>query len=468
VDLMVTRKRFKAAAAVSALLLAVSACSQGSTTKQPEAGSSQSAGPAHIKIAYQQWGPGVVMKNFLTGVKTEYESAHPGSQVEIVPVVASENDYYTKIQLMMRSPNTAPDIVYEDTFLINSDITAGYLKPLDDYIKGWSDWGQFEETAKGAAKGQDGKTYGVPDGTDTRALWYNKQIFAKAGLPADWQPKSWDDVLSAARTIKQKVPGVIPFNMYSGKPMGEASAMQGFEMLLYGTKDTLYNYDQKKWVVGSQGFKDALNYVKTVFGEGLAPAPKDALNPNMGSKVGTELLPGGKLAIDLDGSWVYNNWLKTGAKPWPQWSEVLGQTAMPTQDGGGKGKVSLSGGWTWAIPAKAKSPDAAWDFIKTLQTQKNAAKYATDGAQIAVRKDVASDAAYKSSSKSTQFFTDLVSVTVYRPALPEYPKVSNEIITAMEAVMTGQSSPDEAAKNYDQAVEGIVGKDKTTTQSTGQ
>jgi len=468
VDLMVTRKRFKAAAAVSALLLAVSACSQGSTTKQPEAGSSQSAGPAHIKIAYQQWGPGTVMKTFLTGVKSEYESAHPGSQVEIVPVVASENDYYTKIQLMMRSPNTAPDIVYEDTFLINSDITAGYLKPLDDYIKGWSDWGQFEETAKGAAKGQDGKTYGIPDGTDTRALWYNKQIFAKAGLPADWQPKTWDDVLSAARTVKQKVPGVIPFNMYSGKPMGEASAMQGFEMLLYGTKDTLYNYDQKKWVVGSQGFKDSLNFVKTVFSEGLAPSPKDALNPNMGSKVGTELLPGGKLAIDLDGSWVYNNWLNTGPKPWPQWSEVLGQTAMPTQDGGGKGKVSLSGGWTWAIPAKAKSPDAAWDFIKTLQTQKNAAKYATNGAQIAVRKDVASDAAYKSSAKSTQFFTDLVSVTVYRPALPEYPKVSNEIITAMESVMTGQSSPDEAAKNYDEAVEGIVGKDKTTTDSGAQ
>jgi len=82
---------------------------------------------------------------------------------------------------------------------------------------------------------------------------------------------------------------------------------------------------------------------------------------------------------------------------------------------------------------------------------------------MAVRKDVASDAGYKESSKSTQFFTDLVSVTVYRPALPEYPKVSNEIITAMEAVMTGQSSIDKAAKNYDEAVEGIVGKDKTTS-----
>jgi multiple sugar transport system substrate-binding protein len=36
----------------------------------------------------------------------------------------------------------------------------------------------------------------------------------------------------------------------------------------------------------------------------------------------------------------------------------------------------------------------------------------------------------------------------------------------MEAVMTGQSTPDKAAKNYDEAVEGIVGgKDHTTTSS---
>jgi multiple sugar transport system substrate-binding protein len=464
--MMVMRNGFKRAGALAAgaLLLGLTACSQGSTTQEPEAGG-QSAGPANVKIAYQQWGSGTVMKNFLTAAKAEFEAANQGSTVELVPIVASENDYYTKLQLMMRSPNTAPDIVHEDTFLINSDIAAGYLKPLDDYLKDWADWGQFEETARGAAKALDGKTYGIPDGTDTRGLWFNKQIFAKAGLPADWQPKNWDELLQAARTIKEKVPGVIPLNVYSGKPMGEASAMQGFEMLLYGTKDTLYNYEQQKWVVGSQGFKDSLGFIKTIFDEGLAPTPKQALDPNWGDKIGTDSIPDGKVAIALDGSWKYNTWMKTGAKPWPQWSEVLGMAAMPTQDGGGKGKVSLSGGWTWAVPAKSKNPDAAWKFIQTLQTQKNATRYATDEGQIAVRKDVAADQTYKNSSKSTQFFTDLVSVTVYRPAFAEYPKVSNEIITAMEAVMTGQSSPDDAAKNYDEAVESIVSKDKTTTQS---
>ena len=95
-------------------------------------------------------------------------------------------------------------------------------------------------------------------GTDTRGIYFNKTIFEQAGLPTDWQPESWDDILDAARTVKEKVPDVIPLNIYSGKAAGEATTMQGFEMLLYGTEDTLYDTDSSKWVLGSQGFIDSL------------------------------------------------------------------------------------------------------------------------------------------------------------------------------------------------------------------
>ena len=454
-----------AAAAASALLLGVSACSQGSTTKQPDAGSAQSSGPAHIKIAYQQWGPGVVMKNFLTGVKSEYEAANPGSTVEILPIVASENDYYTKLQLMMRSPNTAPDVVYEDTFLINSDITAGYLKPLDDYIKNWDQWSQFEDTAKGAAKALDGKTYGVPDGTDTRALWYNKQIFAKAGLPEDWQPKTWDDVLNTAKTIKQKVPGVTPMNVYVGTGVGEAATMQGFEMLLYGTGDTLYDASSKKWVVGSKGFTDALNFVKTLRDEKLMPSSQDALEPTWSNTVPQKQLPEGKLAIALDGSWVSNNWLDSGAAPWKGWDKTMATTAMPTQNGDGDGRVSLSGGWTWAIPKNSDNDKAAWDMIKLLGDKKHELEWDIKQVQIPVRKDVADDPAYGKANPTNEFFASLVPITTYRPAYSVYPRISKEIQSATESIVTGSSTPTDAAKQYDEQVKGIAGDDVTSASS---
>lgn len=394
--------------------------------------------------------------DYIDEIAKEFEKANPGKTVKPVPIQASGNDYYTKIQQMMRSPKTAPDLVYEDTFLINSDIKSGYLQPLDKYLKDWKNWDQFEDSAKEAAKAENGKTYGVPDGTDTRGLWFNKKMFKKAGLPENWAPKTWDDVLKAARTIKKKVPGVIPLNVFTGKGAGEAAAMQGFEMLLYGTQDPLYDEKSKKWVTGSKGFRDSLDFVDKVYSEKLGPEVSDALSPNIQTRVAAELIPEEKLAIALDGSWVSQQWIKTGGKPWPEWPETMGRAPMPTQNGQGAGKVSMSGGWTWSIPAKSGSHDLAWKLIETFQSKKNATDFCVRGAQIAVRADVAEDPKYLKSMPGIEFFTDLVEVTNYRPTLPVYPQVSAALVESMETVTTGDASPAEAAKSYDEKVKSIA------------
>lgn len=412
-----------------------------------------------ITVAYEQI-PSQnvrVMDDYLALVKKQFEKANPGKQVELLPVTAAENDYYTKIEQMMRSPKTAPDLVYEDTFLINSDIKAGYLRPLDKDLSGWPAWGQFQPAAKAAARAQDGRTYGVPDGTDTRALWYNKDIFKKAGLPVNWHPRTWNDILTAARAVKAKVPGVTPLNVYTGKAPGEAAVMQGFEMLAYGASaDPIYDPATKKWVERGKGMTDALDFVHTVYSEKLGPDISDALDPNVPTVVATEWIPSGKLAIDLDGTWLGNNWIKTAAKPWPAWDKVMGTTPMPTENGQAPGAVSMSGGWAWSIPAKAQHPSLAWDFIKTLQTEPNAAAYDVRSANITVREDVAADHTYLTSMPGVAFNTSLVKYTHYRPTLPVYPQVSTGIGAAMEAVTTGQSSTAGAIAAYDQDLRSIA------------
>ncbi|MFF5481542.1 extracellular solute-binding protein [Streptomyces sp. NPDC012935] len=437
----------------SAALLALTLAAAGTLTA---CGGGSGSDPDTLKVSFKQSTDNSikVMDTYLADIKKQFEKANPGKKVEFVPIKAPDSEYYTKLQQMLRSPKTAPDLVYEDTFLINSDITSGYLKPLDPYLAKWKDWGQFIDTAKAAAKGEDGKTYGVPDGTDTRGLWFSKDIFKKAGLPADWQPKTWDDVLEAARAIKKKVPGVTPLNVYTGKPAGEAATMQGFEMLLYGTNDgttdPLYDKASKKWIAGSQGFKDALGFVETVYKEKLGPDVSDALDPNFGTRVRGELLPEGKLGIDLDGSWLPQDWLEGSGHEWPEWSQKLGLAHMPTQNGQAPGKVSMSGGWTWSIPAKAGNPDLAFEFVKTMQTKANAQKWYIANSGIAVRKDVAADPAYIDAQPGIKFFTDLVASTHYRPAYPAYPKVSTAIQEAMEGVTTGDASVEDAAKSYDE------------------
>ena len=119
-------------------------------------------------------------------------------------------------------------------------------------------------------------------------------------------------MLEAARTVKKKVPGMIPLNVFTGKAAGEAAAMQGFEMLLYGTgQDPLYDEKSKKWVKGSKGFKDASTSSRPSTARSSARTSTTPSTPTSQTKVGTDLLPKGKLAIALDGSWLRN----TGSRP---------------------------------------------------------------------------------------------------------------------------------------------------------
>lgn len=421
-------------------------------------GSGNSNGPVTITIAYQQFGPPPYPEEtWWKSVKAKVEKANSNIKVKLLPVVADEGSYYTKLDLMMRSASTTPDIVREDSFLVSSDVTAGYLAPLDSYLASWPEYAQQWFPSMQKITTFNGHNYGLMDGTDVRMIWYNKDIFKKAGLPTTWQPNNWNDILSAARTIKAKVPGVIPLNLYSGIPMDEASTMQGMEMLLYGTKDTLYNYTTKKWVTASPGFKDSLDFVKQVYDPKnlLGPTNDIALSTNAGTTIGQQLIPQGKVAMAIDGSWMSASWLSTGAAPWPQWQSTMGVAKMPTQYGDGAKYVTMSGGWAYSIAARSPHPAQAFEVLKVGFSKDELGTYDVQASQITPRQDIAQLPAYIN-QPNFGFYTSLVAFTQFRPGFVAYPKISVQIDSAMQHVMSGQSSTD-AMNTYSQAVIGIVG-----------
>ncbi len=279
-------------------------------------------------------------------------AANPGVTVKLQPI-ESEDEYFTKLALMNGSPDTAPDVIYEDTFQLRSDAAAGYLLPIDDYLADWDDWDQFYDAAKEAGLGGDGSTYGISMGTDTRAIYYNKEIFAAAGLPTDWQPTSWQDILDAAEAVKAYDADLIPLNIYGSKSAGEQTSMRRVEMLLYGTESTLYDADSDKWAVGSEGLTDAFGFYDTLYKNDLATPLDLALDSTIGSRVPTVLLPEGKLAMAIDGSWLPGGWI-SGESAWDGWEDTIGLAKMPTQDGGDPGYTSMSGGWTLAVGSQTK------------------------------------------------------------------------------------------------------------------
>jgi len=427
------------------------------------------ASPVTISVAYQKFqaGPPPYWDDvFWKHMQSKLAAAHSNIKLKLIPINASEGDYYTKIDLLLRSASTAPDIVREDSFLVGSDVTAGYLRPLDKYLAAWPEYKKYYYPSMQRITTFKGHNYGIMNGTDDRLVWYNKNVFRKAGLPTNWQPHSWADILAAARRIKARVPSVIPMNCYSGIPMDEASTMQCYEMLLYGTPGgaPLYDYATKKWVVKSKGILDTLTFVQTVYNPKnlLGPTNDIALSPTSGTIIVQQLLPSDKVGIDLDGSWIPSAWAKNGAHPWPAWQRVMGHAKMPTEFGQAPHYVTLSGGWAYSISSKSAHPAEAFQVLKMGNTRDELAQYDVNVGNIGVRKDEVQVAAYRNVPLN-DFFTSMLTFTQFRPGFPAYPQISNQIDLAMENVMSGMSVADAAAA-YQRAVTGIAGPANVETR----
>jgi multiple sugar transport system substrate-binding protein len=414
-----------------------------------------------IKVAYQKFGtPPIWGEEWIKRAKEQFEAGQPGVTVELVPIQASENDFYTKIDLMMKSEDTSPDVVTEDTFLINSDAAAGFLEPLNDKLAAWGDWKNFVEAMKKGSTSNDGKVYGVPYSTDTRGLWYNTNLFQKAGLPIPWEPKNWNDIMTAVKAIKAKAPDVIPFWTYVGKATGEATTMQSFEMFLYGTNDTLYDEKTGKWIVKSPGFKDSLQFIHDIFSQKLGPDLSQILNAQAGNIENTQLMPKEKIAIALDGNWIPGAWVDNGPAPWKDALKVYQLAAMPTQNGQSPGFTSMSGGWALSIASKSKQKDLAWQFIQLATNKENNKWYNMKQGNLSPRSDVAQDPEYTNNpGQAFAQATKFTEFTHFRPANTQYPAVSTQIQQVVEAVATGALTPEKAMDQYAQNVIRIVGNE---------
>lgn len=453
-----TVKKGFAVLGVFLLLMALAACGGGGKkTASP-------SGNKSIKIIYSVNSTNDPAGAWLKQVKQQFIKQHPGVTVNIVPVKGSEGTYTSKKDLMLQSKQTTPDVVMEDTYLINSDAAAGYLSPLGDKVKKWSGWNHIIGKVKKGVTASDGKIYGVPYSTDTRGLWYDTQLFKKAGLPVPWHPKNWKDVIAAAQTIKKKFPKVTPFWMNSGKATGEATTMQTFEMLLYGTKNTLYDKKTNKWVVKSPGILDSFKFINTIYKKGLGPKLSQVLTGQAGN-IEHHMMKKQQIAIAMDGNWVPAFWRQDGPNPWPKATQVFHLAAMPTQHGQGAGFTSLSGGWALAVPTKSNQKTLAWDFIKLATNEKNM-KFADIGmGNLPARKDVENDPEYsKKLGNSYKQASKFLKFTHFRPTYQGYTSVSSAIQASVEGVATGSLTPKAAMEKYAENVKRAVGASKTETK----
>lgn len=88
---------------------------------------------------------------------------------------------------------------------------------LTDYVKDVKHYGDLKQELKDVFT-VDGKVYGLPTANYTMGLLYSRTNFTKAGLNPDSPPKTWDEVRTAAKKLKDA--GVTGFAEYSKSNQG--------------------------------------------------------------------------------------------------------------------------------------------------------------------------------------------------------------------------------------------------------
>ena len=378
---------------------------------------------------------------------------------------AGEDAQLSQQQALDFKTGAGPDIAGFDGFLIPSFVEGGLLKPLDevagDAVDKWEGWDHISPGLQAIMSYKD-KRYGIPGGTDVRMIFTRKDLLDKAGIDAaNFQPKSWDELLDAARKLKES--GVeFPLQLDAGVAMGEATTMQGYYMALLGTGEALQDKDGK-WIVSSPGILDTLNLYKTIYvdealGDQRAQLLADGRNQSFAN------FRDGKTALLVEGDWFYRSVTKEGSEfAVKDRDTVMGWAKMPAEEPGkglsGQDFVTISGGTGYVLNPNTKSPAEAWELLAFMNSKDQLDAFQQYQPGIKARDDVP----VPNSEFLTTTASTLLPLTTARPNNANYSKVSSEIQRMTEAVVSGEMSPEDAMAQYKTAVTAIVGADNTVS-----
>jgi multiple sugar transport system substrate-binding protein len=252
------KRRFVATAVLGlSSLLALSACGNDSNAS----GGGGSGGDKTITFVAAEYSDAT--QPYWQGVIKDFEAANPGYKVNLD--VENWNVIEDKVKNLVQN-HQQPDVLnvdhwidfaQDDLLFKASDILSSQTQ--SDMLPGPVKIGTYK-----------GTQYGIPFILSTRLLYWNKDLFSKAGLDPNKPPATWDELRADA--TKLKAAGVTePYGM----PLSSEEAQAETLLWLLGNGGG-YVDASGKWTINSPQNVEALTYMKSLVSAGLT-------EPNPGS-----------------------------------------------------------------------------------------------------------------------------------------------------------------------------------------
>ncbi|ODT77881.1 MAG: ABC transporter substrate-binding protein [Pelagibacterium sp. SCN 64-44] len=277
----------------------------------------------------------------------------------------------------------------------------------------------------------DGKLFGVPKYTDTIAVFYNKDLFAKAGIAEP--PKTWAEFTQYAEQLTDKA------NNVYGATFSARAGEEGTFQFLPIIQMSGGGYDH----VNTDGAVEVLDLWKSMIDNGWAS--RDVLNLGQWDSTGT--FNSGNAAMAVSGPWEIDRMVADAKFDW-------GVALLPTITEGGE-RSSALGGFNWGIMANTQHPDEAFRMLEYYVAQDS--RIFGEFANLPARNDIElPETGIALKDAALKVFQEQLQYARPRGPHPEWQKISKAIYDAMQQALTGQRTSRDALDQAQATIDGIL------------
>jgi multiple sugar transport system substrate-binding protein len=329
------------------------------------------------------------------------------------------------------------DILYVHPSWFGEFAKAGYLAPIGSYLSnpamnpaGVSAASYLPSVLSQGA--YNGTQYCLPDFVSTILVAYRTDIFAQNNLQP---PKTIDDILADAKALNGKngMAGIA----LPGKATGAVSDVMASLLTAQGN-----------WWFDASG-KTSLDTTAatkaiTFYSQVAKYAPSGVLNfaVDDASTAGAQ----GKAAMVISTT--------------PSMSALEDSTKSTTVGKWGYAPIEVAAGkpageliyWDWCISAKSNNKAAAYSFLQWYTSAGQQAKIAVQAATAGATKDFYTDTAVTSKLPFLPAMNQALTDTNPQPSLATWPKIQDEIETAVQQAILGKATPAQAADTMHKAL----------------
>lgn len=360
-------------------------------------------------IRYSTWGA-IIEKEINEAIIAAFMEENPGCTVELEYIPSG---YTQAIDTMFLGGN-APDVIYGHPHYFVSWAANDLLMNLDDMFEEDHDYFYDDKFAVGMYEDfkYEGHHVATINGHDTFLLFYNKDLFDKAGVAYPTAEWTWDDFVEAGKKL----------TILDGENKQYAMSFSWPQAIIYSFGGRYFDSmsNPTEVLFNSPDTVAALQFISDcIYEHKIAPETVDS--ELMGGTFAT-----GRLAMDITGAWgIAENW-NIEAFEW----DVC---EVPLREGYPRTNQCFVAGY--AVNADTKNPELAKAFAKYFQSDRAQTLLNSLGLITVINKDIAGNEEILNAEGQPEHAA--IRVTTIDDAINGYASLTNYLEMLSEVINPG-------------------------------